>query len=559
MTTIYNPILHGFHPDPCIIKVGSIYYVANSTFEWYPGVRIYKSSDLTHWELADSPLVYPDHLDLSSVPSSGGIWACDISFKNGRFFLTYTQVDQFERSPGSNQGFKDTINFVTTTDRIGGSWSPRVLLNSTGFDPSLFHDDDGTSYLLNMVWDYRSNQHNFGGIVIQEFNTENLHPIGQPRLIFSGTPIGYTEGPHVYKHHDWYYLVTAEGGTSFGHCVTVARSKTIFGPYELHPQTPFFSSVVDRNGFDQAKIQGKSVLKFCTDDLQKAGHASWAPISGDDWVMAFLCARPLPNTALCPLGRETALELLTWCEDWPWPHSRVPRSIIQLESEKSVRPTNYQWVEHFNIDRLDDNLQTLRVPIKTWGRLERPSWLRMMGGQSPVSPKRHVLARRISSHSWKAECTLIAHPTTFQHMAGLIVRYDEANQVGIFFSHDEQRQCDVVFVLSVDNKQILTGEPVDIPVRSAVRLQARCIDSIITFYWSVREADWEQVNPSFDFGLLSDDHAKPIGFTGSFIGITCCDLASTGFFADFDYLSYSEPVVKSTRSGSAISTAKPLF
>ena len=51
---IQNPVLSGFHPDPSILRVEDDYYIATSTFEWFPGVQINHSKDLVHWDLFSS-------------------------------------------------------------------------------------------------------------------------------------------------------------------------------------------------------------------------------------------------------------------------------------------------------------------------------------------------------------------------------------------------------------------------------------------------------------------------------------------------------------------------
>ena len=55
---IINPILPGFNPDPSICRVGDDYYIATSTFEWFPGVQIHHSRDLANWELVARPREY---------------------------------------------------------------------------------------------------------------------------------------------------------------------------------------------------------------------------------------------------------------------------------------------------------------------------------------------------------------------------------------------------------------------------------------------------------------------------------------------------------------------
>ena len=152
MTTmvITNPILPGFHPDPSILRVGEDYYIANSTFEWFGGVEIHHSRNLADWEFVTRPLSTREYLDMKGNPASGGIWAPCLSFSDGLFWLVFTDVKSWNDGP-----FKDCHNYVTTASDIRGPWSAPVYLNSSGFDASLFHDDDGKKWYVNMEWDYR--------------------------------------------------------------------------------------------------------------------------------------------------------------------------------------------------------------------------------------------------------------------------------------------------------------------------------------------------------------------------------------------------------------------
>ena len=144
-----NPILPGFNPDPSICRVGDDYYIATSTFEWYPGVQIHHSRDLANWRLVRRPLDRASLLDLRGEPDSCGVWAPCLSHADGRFWLVYTDVKRFEGS------FKNAHNYVVTAQAIEGPWSDPIYVNSSGFDPSLFHDDDGRKWFVNMIWDHR--------------------------------------------------------------------------------------------------------------------------------------------------------------------------------------------------------------------------------------------------------------------------------------------------------------------------------------------------------------------------------------------------------------------
>jgi xylan 1,4-beta-xylosidase len=225
---IRNPILRGFNPDPSIVRVGDDYYIATSTFEWFPGVQIHHSRDLVHWRLLTRPLTRASQLDMRGDPDSCGVWAPCLSHADGLFYLVYTDVKRYGRTTvggASGASLRDFHNSLVTSPRIDGDWSDPVFLNSSGFDPSLFHDDDGRKYLVNQLWDHRPGRNRFAGIVLQEYAPAERRLSGERRLVFEGTPLGLTEAPHLYKRGGYYYLLTAEGGTGWGHAVTMARAR----------------------------------------------------------------------------------------------------------------------------------------------------------------------------------------------------------------------------------------------------------------------------------------------------------------------------------------------
>lgn len=134
---IQNPVLRGFNPDPSICRAGDDYYIATSTFEWFPGVQIHHSKDLVNWHLVAHPLNEVKYLDMKGNPNSGGIWAPDLSYADGKFWLIYTDVKVVDGM------WKDCKNYLTTCDTVDGVWSDPIELNGSGFDASLFHDIDG--------------------------------------------------------------------------------------------------------------------------------------------------------------------------------------------------------------------------------------------------------------------------------------------------------------------------------------------------------------------------------------------------------------------------------
>jgi xylan 1,4-beta-xylosidase len=190
---IHNPILKGFNPDPSIVRVGDDYYIATSTFEWYPGVQIYHSRDLVNWRLLTRPLRRPSQLNMLGDPDSCGIWAPCLSYDNGLFYLIYTDVKRYGRTTvggASGASLRDFHNYLVTCPTIDGDWSDPVYLNSSGFDPSLFHDDDGRKYLVNQLWDHRPGQNRFAGIVLQEYSPAARRLVGERKNIFPGTRLG---------------------------------------------------------------------------------------------------------------------------------------------------------------------------------------------------------------------------------------------------------------------------------------------------------------------------------------------------------------------------------
>ena len=264
-----NPILPGFHPDPSIVRVGEDYYIATSTFEWWPGVRIHHSRDLVNWRLVGHALTRRSQLDLRGVQDSGGVWAPALSHSDGLFWVVYSDVRGFN-------GFaKDVRNYLVTAPTIEGPWSDPAPLNASGFDPSLFHDDDGRKWILNQIWDRRPDHNQFAGIALQEYDPIAQKLRNNPVTIFQGTELGVTEGPHIYKRSGYYYLITAEGGTGEAHAVTIARARNLAGPYEICPHNPILTAA----GRPEAT-------------LQKAGHGSLVETPDGRWYLAHLCSRP---------------------------------------------------------------------------------------------------------------------------------------------------------------------------------------------------------------------------------------------------------------------------
>src|SRR3954451_12713327 len=202
---IRNPVLTGFHPDPSILRVGSHYYIATSTFEWYPGVRLHHSANLVDWTPLGGALSEKRLLDLTGAADSGGVWAPSLTYAHGEFHLLYTDVSTFAG------GYWDPQNYLVTSPSVTGPWSDPVVLHGRGFDASLFHDEDGSTWMLSMRADWRPGRDRFAGISIQRYDRHERRLTGPETMIFEGTAAGLTEAPALYRRDGWYHLVTAEG------------------------------------------------------------------------------------------------------------------------------------------------------------------------------------------------------------------------------------------------------------------------------------------------------------------------------------------------------------
>jgi xylan 1,4-beta-xylosidase len=541
--TIRNPILRGFNPDPSILRVGDDYYIATSTFEWFPGVQIHHSRDLVNWRLLPRPLNRASQLNMLGDPDSCGIWAPCLSYADGLFWLIYTDVKRFGRASvagATGASMRDFHNYLVTSPRIDGDWSDPVYLNSSGFDPSLFHDDGGRKYLLNMLWDHRPGHNRFAGIVLQEYSVNERKLIGDRVNIFQGTSLGFTEAPHLYKRNGWYYLLTAEGGTNCNHAVTMARSRKLTGPYELHPDTYIMSA--------RHRPDAK---------LQRAGHASLVETRSGETYMVYLVGRPLRERGRCTLGRETAIQKMIWGED-DWLRTLDGEGIPTIETPAPGLPAHEFPAaavrEDFCGPELPIDFQWLRTPYpeEIFSLTARPGYLRLFGRETIGSLFRQSLvARRQQSHCFSAATVIEFEPEHFQHLAGLVCYYNSTKFHYFYLSHDEtvgKHLCVMSCVPDLPQADAFTPL-IPIPAGKPVHLRVEVDYERMHFGYRVEGADhdWRWLPQQFDASILSDECIAPgqAHFTGAFAGMACQDLAGTGKPADFDFFQYEERTFRS--------------
>ena len=534
--TIRNPILKGFNPDPSIVRVGDDYYIATSTFEWFPGVQIHHSRDLKHWRLLTRPLRRASQLDLRGDPDSGGVWAPCLTHADGVFWLIYTDVKRYGRTTvggSSGASLRDFHNCMVTSPTIEGEWSDPIFINSSGFDPSLFHDDDGRKYFLNMLWDHRPGQNRFAGIILQEYSHIERRLVGRRSLIFQGTSLGLTEAPHLYKRDGWYYLITAEGGTGWNHAVTMARSRQVEGPYELHPDTYILSS---RNRPDAP--------------LQRAGHADLVETQSGETFMVYLCGRPLPNRGRCVMGRATALQPMVWGADG-WLRTQNGEGVPCIEVRSPDLPAHPFAAEpvrdDFDAPELSQAFQWLRSPHpeELFSLTARAGHLRLYGRETIGSLFRQALvARRQQAFCYTAETSLEFEPEHYQQSAGLVCYYSGAKFHYLYLSHDEihGKHVRVMSALPDSPQADAFTAPIVIAAGSPVQLRVDVDFERLYFSYRIGGGDWQRLAQTFDASILSDEATVPgnPNFTGAFVGMACQDTSGTARPADFDYFDYRE-------------------
>ncbi|MBM7654952.1 glycoside hydrolase family 43 protein [Neobacillus cucumis] len=531
MIKIQNPILKGFNPDPSICRVGDDYYIATSTFEWFPGVQIHHSKDLVNWHLVSRPLNRVSLLDMKGNPNSGGVWAPSLSYSGGKFWLIYSDMKT------KFGAWRDVHNYLTTCETIDGEWSEPIFLNSSGFDPSLFQDDDGRKYVVNRNWDQRTRNDSPCTIVLQEYSDAEKRLIGKPKVIFTGTDLAYTEGPNLYKINGYYYLVTAEGGTWYGHAATLARSEKIEGPYVLHPDNPLLSSWHDPRN-----------------PLQKCGHAAFVETQTNEWYMVHLTGRTLPqnqkpildNRGFCPLGRETAIQKLEWRNGWPYVVGGKQGSLeVEAPNLEEVKwEKDYDEVDDFNSPILNHHFQSLRIPLtdEIMSLTDRPGNLRLYGRESLTSLFTQALvARRWQAFNFDASTGVFFKPDTFQQAAGLVCYYDTENwtSVQVTWNEEKGRIIDLVIRDHISFSRPLQGAEIQVPETvEYVHFKVKVREHTYQYYYSFDNETWIEIPGLFESYNLSDEHAN--GFTGAFVGMHCQDTSGARKAADFDYFQYKE-------------------
>lgn len=341
-----NPVIPGFYPDPSVCRVGDDYYLVNSSFQYFPGVPLFHSKDLIHWDQIGNVLDRESQLPLKGASAWLGIYAPTIRYNDGTYYMITTNVGNGDNGRG---------NFFVTATGPAGPWSDPIWLDQGGIDPSLLFDEGKTYFVSNPD----------GAIWLCEIDAATGRQLTESRRIWEGTGGRHPEAPHIYKKDGWYYLMIAEGGTEMGHMVTIARSRDIYGPYEANPDNPIL--------YHQRKIAQSN-------PIQGTGHADLVEAHDGSWWLVCLAFRPQTNN-MHLTGRETYLAPVTWnAEGWPVVNGdgtiSVNMDVATLpQSEAMDRSVTYDFTK---IDRMPYNWVYLRNPDMSNYRLS-PDGLALKG------------------------------------------------------------------------------------------------------------------------------------------------------------------------------------
>lgn len=531
--TFKNPILPGFNPDPSVCRVGDDFYLVTSTFEYFPGVPIYHSTDLANWELIGHALHRPSQLNLDGVKDSKGIYAPTIRYNNGVFYMITTLI-------GSRLG-----NFVITATNPSGPWSePHKIENAPGFDPSLFFDDDGKVYMSASTRPGTRLWHAHNIIWLQELDINTFKLVGERSIIFDAADyyqkgtvldrdnknyLNSVEASHVYKKNGYYYHMFAMGGTGHNHAVTMMRSKHIFGPYELDPSSPMLTHR------DLPKDH----------PITATGHADLVDTANGDWWIVYLGKRPNDGIRFM-LGRETFISPVDWSETWPIVNSdrTIGKSELIQKKDLSLKPsknTVNDFRDDFSESKLNLHWTFKRTPRSEWWSLsDKKGRLRLKTRPDKISETTNpsYLGKRLAHFNFLTSTELEFNPESSNEEAGLVIERDINYHVKFVVTKFKgKRVLNLVLRNGPETQDVLIAKT--LIKQGPIQLRVIGDGFLYRFSYSTNGKDWVEIKNTID--CRDNNFYKGGRWTGSFVGVyTSSNGESSDNYADFDWFDYRE-------------------
>ena len=532
-TTLVNPILAGFYPDPSVVKVGSDYYLINSTFAYFPGLPVFHSKDLKNWKQIGNVISRPSQMNFLGHRMTRGLFAPAIDYHNGLYYVTCTLIDK-----GGN--------FVVTAKNPAGPWSnPTWLPEAKGIDPSLFFDGDKAYIIYNS--DAPDNKPMYSGhrtIRIYEFDPVKLKVVGEEKILVNGgvdiskKPV-WIEGPHLLKVGNRYYLYAAEGGTSVNHSEVVFRSDSPLGPFVPYENNPILTQ--------------RDLPADRKDPITSTGHAQFVEGPDGKTYAIFLAVRPYSDNYY-NTGRETFIAPVEWKDGWPVvsPDSKEIKYSYKANykevKQKNALPQsgNIKYTLTFEKE-LDPALLFLRTCDSSSFSLSKTNGLRLklkpetcmeFGNPSFIGKRQQHLF-------CTAETALDFSAKSDNEKAGLVIFQDEKHFYYLCKSIDQNKPMIQLFK-STDNKtmELLTQVPLDVSAKN-IQLRITAEGELYSFHFAQKLNNWTLLKDKVDGKFLSTQVAG--GFIGCIFGMYATSSGSkTSNQAAFKYLSYTgnDPMYK---------------
>ena len=370
-------LLGGDYPDPSIIREGKDFYMTNSSFNYAPGLLVWHSTDLVNW----TPIARALHaLD-------GSVYAPDLVKYKGRYYIYYPAAG---------------ANYVVYADNIRGPWSQPVKLDLTGIDPGHVVGEDGKRYLY------------VDKGAIAPLSDDGLKVTGPKKTVYEGWQFPkewktegngdmFLEGPKLLHKDGYYYMVSAEGGTAgpaTSHMVVVARSKSVFGPWENSPYNPLVHTY------------------SASDPWWSKGHGTLIDDAEGNWWVVYHAYAQGYHT----LGRQTLIDPVEWTADgWvklrhdarPLPAQDPEKHGLELSDDFTGKQLGLQWTfwKEYAPESLSFGKDGMSVKAK---------------GKTPADGRLLMVTATDKNYELTTEITLGKGNT-----GGLLLFYDEKAYAGV--------------------------------------------------------------------------------------------------------------------------------
>lgn len=519
MKTFQNPILSGFYPDPSICRVGEEYYMVTSSFVYFPGLPIFHSRDLVHWEQIGHGISSPEQLDYKNCETSLGLWAPTIRYHEGMFYIINTFVSE------GREARRD--NYIITASDPAGPWSKaRFIEGADGIDPSLFFDHDGRMWYAGNYISSDPHYEGHHGIYLCELDKETFQFKGSRTIIWDGekSRSKWIEAPHIYYENGDYYLIVAEGGTFTNHSVMMARSATIDGDYEICPRNP----VVTHRHLS------------LENDISVVGHGDLVETQNGEWWMVLLGVRPYQNSHF-NLGRETFLIPVIWESDgWIRPDTEhgLVNALERRPNLPAYLPKPEFFSDNFESTALSNRWNTIHPSPKSFYSLkDRPGCLRLYLLPESLNEicTPAFIGRRQQHKNFRLQTAMDFIPQTDTEEAGLALiqddRYHYRYTVTLIDGHR------MIQLTECRNSKETILEEIEVQNNGRIYLTVAANEEGYHFYYGYDDQTMEPLRLRVDPTLLSSLVNE--GFTGTYMGMyASSNHARSSNHADYDWVIY---------------------